>query len=387
MGSTTSPSTQKPPQHPWRRTPLHESPTLSRSAECRIFLKLENLQPSSSFKSRGIGNFILSAIKAAPSNTATKPNLHFFISSGGNAGLAAVAACNTLQYPCSVALPTSATPAIIAKLRAAGAHEVLVHGDSWADADRFLRETVIPNAERASDTNPGEGKEGGKVKGVYVPPFDHPDVWAGHATLVAELAEQLAQLDTEDSAAPDAIVCSVGGGGLFSGIMQGVAAQGWENKTKVLALETEGAESLHASLQKGELVTLPGITSVAASLGAVRVAQRAYEQAQRPNVVSEVLSDAEACMGCWRFADDERMLVEPACGVSVALAYQPERLRRLLPGLGRESRVVIVVCGGSRVDLDTLQGWREEYGPVIEKMGLGGKGVGRGDVSSTFTSE
>ncbi|KPI45890.1 L-serine dehydratase [Cyphellophora attinorum] len=375
-----------PPQHPlWRRTPLVESAILSRSAGCRIFLKLENLQPSSSFKSRGIGNFVRKAADAAAvaasqsaaptingTTTQSGPEIHFYISSGGNAGLAAISAATTLGYPCTVALPTSASPAILAKLRAAGASDVLVHGHSWFEADQYLRETVMPDAEARSG-----------VKGIYVPPFDHEDVWEGHSTMIGEIEAQMRELGEEDR--PNAIVCSVGGGGLLSGVIQGAQKAGWVGreaasngtKTKIIATETVGAESLHKSLEAGKQVTLPGITSIAASLGAVRVADRAFELASDPsnNVVSAVLTDAEAAMGCWRFADDERMLVEPACGVSVALAYEPDRLRELVGGdLNRESKVVIVVCGGSRIDLDTLEEYRRKYGKQIEEMRLSGNG-------------
>ena len=78
---------------------------------------------------------------------------------------------------------------------------------------------------------------------------------------------------------------------------------------------------------------------------------------------SVVLSDAEAAMGCWRLADDERIMVEPACGVSLAVCYDG-RLKKLLPGLWPDSKVVIVVCGGADVTLDMLVGWREKYGGV-----------------------
>lgn len=114
------------------------------------------------------------------------------------------------------------------------------------------------------------------------------------------------------------------------------------------------------------MVTLDKITSLAGSLGASRVAEKAFEYAQRPNVRSIVLSDAEACMACWRFADDSLMLVEPACGVNVALCYE----NRLSKALGKEvtpdMKIVIVLCGGSNVTLDMLEGWRKEYG-AIEK--------------------
>merc|ERR1712194_804964 len=92
--------------------------------------------------------------------------------------------------------------------------------------------------------------------GGYVHPFDQPSTWRGHATVVQELARQL-------DGPPDAIVTCVGGGGLLMGILEGLEAVGWSSSTKVIASETEGAASLGRSLEAGELVTLPAITSVA----------------------------------------------------------------------------------------------------------------------------
>ena len=227
---------------------------------------------------------------------------------------------------------------MIANIRTAGAYEVIQHGASWAEADNYLREEVL-----AKDAN-----------GVYVPPFDHADVWDGASTIVEELEEK-----------PDAIICSVGGGGLFCGIQLGLEKRGW-GIVRVLAVETEGAASLATSLKERKLVTLEKITSMATSLGAKRVAEKAFELGQRQNAKSVVLSDAEAGMGCWRLADDERFIVEPACGVGVALCYDG-RLRKLLPGLTEDSKVVIVVCGGSDVTLETLCQFREKY-PEVEKM-------------------
>jgi L-serine/L-threonine ammonia-lyase len=228
---------------------------------------------------------------------------------------------------------------MIGKLRAAGAQDVVQHGDSWAEADAHLREVVIPAAKSRGEET------------VYVHPFDDQAVWDGHATLIPEVLKDL------NGEAPDALVCSVGGGGLFSGIMQGLDATG--AKTKVLAVETEGAHSLALALEKGELATLPAITSIATSLGARRVAAQAYEYAKRESVTSLVLKDQDAIEGCVRFADDERIMVEPACGVSIATCYNG-RLKKLLPGLTEESKVVMVVCGGSNVTASMLHGWVED---------------------------
>lgn len=337
---------------PWIETPLVESSTLSRAAGCRIFLKLENLQPAASFKSRGIGNLILQqALHHGHGSAAPTSSLKFFSSSGGNAGLACVTAARSLGYPASVVVPETTDAAFIARIKAAGATDVIQHGSSWKFADEYLRSEIIPKAEKAGEF------------GIYVPPFDDENIWAGNGTMVEEIQKQM-----PDQERPDAIVCSVGGGGLFSGIIEGLDRVGWskgDNAVKVFAMETNGADSLRYSLTRGKLSEMDKITSIAKSLGAVQVSKDCFEKAQRPNVRSVVLSDAEACMGCWRFADDERILVEPACGVSVALAYDG-RLKRLIKGLTKESKVVIVVCGGSGVTLEKLADWRKTYGPIVE---------------------
>jgi L-serine/L-threonine ammonia-lyase len=136
-------------------------------------------------------------------------------------------------------------------------------------------------------------------------------------------------------------------------------------------VETEGAASLNASLQAGKLVTLPGITSQATSLGCLTVTQRTFDYASRENVKSVVLPDAEAAMGCWRLADDERVMVEMACGVNVALCYDG-RLERVLGRKVRpDEKIVVVLCGGSNVTFDMLANWRKEFAYIEEKRASG----------------
>ncbi|KAF2671326.1 tryptophan synthase beta subunit-like PLP-dependent enzyme [Microthyrium microscopicum] len=332
-----------PPPKLWRKTPLIESRTLSNSAGCRIHLKLENHQPSGSFKSRGIGSYMLSILS---SRSSTSPTPHFYSSSGGNAGLACVAAALTLGCPASVVVPLSTKPLMIEKIKAAGASQVLQHGKSWQEADDYLRQVVLPNDKA----------------GVYVPPFDAPAIWAGHGTLVTEVVEQLGGVE------PQAVVCSVGGGGLFCGIVRALEERG--SQTSVVAVETKGAESLAESLKAGEVVTLKGISSQATSLGAVRVAEEAWRLAKSERVHSVVLDDREAERGCVMLAEQERVMVELACGVNVAMC-QPGYLEK---ALGRPVRaddvVVIVVCGGSNVTIEMLCQWKKDD---IERREANGK--------------
>ena len=208
-------------------------------------------------------------------------NVHFYSSSGGNTGLACVHVAKTLNREASVRVPLSTSASMIQNLRDVGATEVLQYGASCIVADSYLRSAVL-----AKNTD-----------GVYVPPFDNEDIWTGNSSLIDEVASQL------KSDIPDAIICSVGGGGLLNGLIMGMDRHCWTN-IPLIAMETCGADSLQESLRKGKLVTLPKISSQATSLGATRVAARTFENAQRPNHKNIVLEDFEAALDCLCFADD-----------------------------------------------------------------------------------
>ncbi|KAF8477014.1 pyridoxal-phosphate dependent enzyme [Kalaharituber pfeilii] len=332
---------QEVPKLPWFHSPLIESKCLSEATGCTVLLKLDLHQPSGSFKSRGVGNFCLKALQSlAPSS----PLPHFYISSGGNAGLAAVVAARSLGCSCTVVVPLLTTPLMINKIRKAGG-EVVQQGESWAEADEYLREMMKK-----------EARDG--AVGVYCPPFDHPDVWEGNSTLITELLHDLS------GAPPAAIIASVGGGGLFCGLQLGLQKHSLSH-VPLIAVETQGAASLNTSLVAGANTALPAITSIAISLGARKVADKCFELAQRENVRSIVLEDAQAARACVRFAEEERCMVEAACGASLAVCYEGV-LRKVVKGLSKEDTVVVVVCGGSNISLEMLEGYRKTYGDPIK---------------------
>ncbi|XP_025893213.1 serine dehydratase-like [Nothoprocta perdicaria] len=310
-------------------SPLLESVALSKAAGTKVYMKLENVQPTGSFKIRGIGYTCQEAAKQGCQR--------FVCSSGGNAGLAMAYAARQLGLQATVVVPSSTGPIVVQKLRDLGAH-VEICGKVWDDAN-----------ERAKELAKREGC-------VSIHPFDHPLVWQGHSSLVRELRDAL-------EAKPGAVVLSVGGGGLLAGVAAGLRDVGWQD-VPIVAVETWGAHSLHAALEAGRLVSLPDITSVAKCLGAKTVSARALQCAQELRVVSQVVEDAEAVQAMERFLDDERLLVEPACGAALALLYTG-RLRRLQ----REGRVgaaplpvVVVVCGGSAVDAAELRALKSHLG-------------------------
>ena len=280
----------------------------------RVWLKMEALQPSGSFKLRGIGH--------ACETHAARGARRIVASSGGNAGLAAANAGRRLGLPVLVVVPETTSERARSLLAREGA-DVLVHGLSFQEANAHAQ--LLLGAHDA-----------------FIHPFDDPLLWEGHAGMIDEVAQE--------GVRPDAVVLAVGGGGLLSGVVAGLRRQGW-NGVPVFAVETVGADSYAQSLAAGERVELPSIASIATSLGARKVSQHAFELARTHPVTPIVVTDREAVAACLRFMDDHRVVVEPACGAALALAYQADG-----PLAGFEN-VLVIVCGGATATVAQLQAW------------------------------
>jgi len=294
------------------QTPLIQSHPLSTASSRTVFVKQEALQPPGSFKIRGIGLLC----EEHAQNGAQR----FISSSGGNAGIAVAYAGRMLHIPVVVVVPDTTTERAKSIIRQEEA-EVIVHGASWQEANEFALSMVGP-----SD--------------AFIPPFDHPRIWTGHATIIDEIAQA--------GVKPDAIIVSVGGGGLFCGVIEGLHRNGMAN-VPVIAVETEGAASLHASIQTNQRVELPSISTIATSLGAKKVAKQAFTYTQQHEVKSVIVSDTQAVSACLRFVDDHRIVVEPACGAALAVVYENH------PSLKDYKTVVCIACGGVTMSVEQLQ--------------------------------
>lgn len=300
------------------RTPLWHSRPISAAAGTQVWLKMEAFQPSGSFKARGMG----AACLAAKERGATR----IVCASGGNAGYAVAYAGLQLGLEVTIVVPQT-TPLRTKELVQSEGANLIIHGASWDDAYAH----AVTLAQQTSVIN--------------IHPFDDPQVWQGHASLVHEIAEA--------GIKPGAIVLAVGGGGLLCGVAEGLQSIGWMD-VPIVAVETEGASSFAQSIQADRLITLDRITSIATTLGARTVAQQALDWTRRHPIVPRVISDRAAVDACLRFADDQRVLVEPACGAALAAGY----LRS--PALIDRDPVVIIVCGGVGVTRELLQKWNEQ---------------------------
>jgi L-serine/L-threonine ammonia-lyase len=285
-----------------------------------LWAKMESLQPAGSFKLRGIGLLCEEEVAGGANRLVS--------SSGGNAGYATAWAGRALGVPVTVVVPESTGAEVRAKLVALDA-EVEVHGAVWDEAHTVAQ--AIASRER----------------GALIHPFAHPTLWRGHATMIAEMARQ--------GPKPDAVVVAVGGGGLMLGVIEGLRNAGWTD-VPVVAVETEGAASLAAAIAAGHPVTLEHIDTIALTLGARRVVDAALVACRTHPVASVVVSDAQAVAACLRFADETRVLVEPACGAALAAAYGDT------PALRDARTIAVIACGGIGVGLASLHAWSVQFG-------------------------
>ena len=295
-------------------TPLIRSEEFSRRLGANIYFKLETLQPTHSFKVRG-------AFSALTRLTADQRRIGVVTASGGNHGLAVAHAAAKLGVPASVFLPESATEAKLTAIRRLEP-EVIIHGAAWDDANALAMRVA---------------KESGRT---YIHPFDNASVMAGQGTLVPEILQQLE---------PDLIVASIGGGGLISGILS--AVQHFSPSTKVVGVETEGADSMYQSYRAGRIVELPAITSIAETLGARKTEKFQFETVSHYVTDLVTVSDRSAIVALLEILDLEKLLTEPAASCSVAALSEGK-----IPCKAGDN-VVVVLCGAN-IGMDRVRAWQ-----------------------------
>jgi len=292
------------------RTPLRYVEPLD------AYLKLENLQPIGAFKIRGAYN----AISRLPPAARRAGVITY---SSGNHGQAVAYAAQLLGIRAVVVMPETA-PAV----KVAGVQK-------WGGEVVFAGRTSQDRQVKAEELSAREGL-------AVVPPFDHPDIVAGQATVGLEIAADLPDVGT--------VVVPVGGGGLISGVVVGLAAAG--SAARVWGVEPAGAPKLTRSLAAGQPVRLERTASTASladglitlSVGDIPFAHLARQRDRLAGVVL-VEDDAlrEAVHFLWRQC---HIAVEPS-GAATTAALRSGAVRPVPP-------TVLVVSGGN-VDPSLLE--------------------------------
>jgi L-serine/L-threonine ammonia-lyase len=276
-------------QNLFLRTPLIRSEPLSQITDRDVYLKLECLQSSGSFKDRGMAHLCWTL--------STHQNVTKIISSsGGNAGLAAATVAKRLGLECQVVVPVTTKPLVVQKLEQQLGATVQIMGENWNQADAHVR--MLVQQDTSGHT-------------AYIPPYENPLLWTGHSTLVDEIWQE-DSCTIFNRASPATVIASVGGGGLLCGILEGLERyhhHHQHSKTSsihVVAAETKGASSFAQAWESGELVTLDSIDSIATSLGALQVSETALERSKSyqergwGKVHTSICTDPEAVDACWQ---------------------------------------------------------------------------------------
>lgn len=276
-------------------------------------LKLENEQPIGAFKIRGAYN----AIRKLPDAARQRGVITF---SSGNHGQAVAYAAKQFGVRAVIVMPETA-PA------------VKVDG-----VKRWGGEVVL--AGRTSEDRRITAEEMAKQDGLaVVPPFDHPDIVAGQATVALEIVEQLPEVET--------VLVPVGGGGLISGVVAGLAAV--KSRAKVWGVEPAGAPKLKRSLEAGAVVRLERTESVADGLITLNVGGIPFAELERHRTqvlgVALVEDDSirDAVHFLWRTC---QLAVEPSGAATTAA---------LLSGAVRPSGVTVLIVSGGNVDRSLLE--------------------------------
>ena len=296
-------------------TALIESPALNERLQARIFLKLELLQRTGSFKFRGAYNRLVQLTPAE-----RKHGVVAF--SSGNHAQGVAAAARILGMPATIVMPSDAPRIKLENTRVLGADVI------FYDRKRDKREEIA--ARIASEKN-----------AVVVPAFDDPHIVAGQGTAGLEIAQQARTLGVS----LDAVLAPCSGGGLSSGIALALAHESPD--TRVFAVEPQGFDGARLSLERGERMAASGDgSSIADSLmsPAPGIIPFAIFTATRAGAVA--VSDAALIEAVGYAVKQLKLVVEPGGAAGLAAA---------LSGVfDAKGKTIAIVLSGGNIDPEML---------------------------------
>jgi len=284
-------------------TPLLHSDQLSKQCGNKLFFKAEHLQKTGSFKIRGAANKVKQAVaQGATSVTAA---------SSGNHGQAVAYIANRLGIPATIVVPEDVATC---KMEAIQAYNGKVVKCGLTSAERLPKAKEIAKEEN----------------GVYIPPYDDPLIMAGQGTIGLELLEQLEDVD--------AILVPIGGGGLISGIL--TAIKETKPSVQVIGVEPQLANDTFLSMQKNQLISIPGTTTIADGLRTSQPGDLTFPVLQKYLDDLVLVSEEEIREAFRLVLERMKQVIEPSSATTVAAALFAKTSLR-------DKRVVSVISGGN----------------------------------------
>jgi threonine dehydratase len=295
-----------------RETPLHHSLYLSKLGSCEAYLKLENLQHTGSFKTRGALNKLLSL-------SARQRRAGVVAASTGNHGLAVAYGARKLGISATIYLPENAS---LQKVQALRNYEVEI---------RFYGNDCEATESHAK-------AEARKTGQIYLSPYNDPKVVGGQGTIGIEILRQCESVDS--------IMVSVGGGGLIGGIAGYV--KGLRGDVEIIGCLPENSPVMYESVRAGRIVhSAVSPTLSDGTAGGIEAGAITFEPCRRYVDDWVLVSENEIRDGMKLVFDYERVVIEGAAGVVVASFV---KIKEKLKG----RNVILVMCGGN-IDIEKFK--------------------------------
>jgi threonine dehydratase len=300
-------------------SPLELAPALSKRLGNRLYIKREDLQPIFSFKLRGAYNKMAALPRA-------RLGRGVIAASAGNHAQGVALAAQRLRCRAVIVMPVT-TPRIKVDAVAARGAEVVLHGDSYAEA---YAHAVALKRKRGL---------------AFVHPYDDPEVIAGQGTIGMEILRQ-------HPGTLDAVFVPIGGGGLISGIAAYVKRV--RPRVRVIGVEPVDADAMARSLKKGKRVKLDQVGLFADGVAVKEVGKETFRLC-RQFVDDVVLVDTdEMCAAIKDVFEDTRVVLEPAGALAVAGA------KAWVERHGARGKALIAVASGANTNFDRLRFIAEE---------------------------
>jgi threonine dehydratase len=293
------------------RTPCTRSETLSRQTGQNIFLKLENLQMTGSFKERGALNRIATL-------TPEQARRGVIAASAGNHAQGVAYHATRRQIRSTIVMPL-ATPLVKVQATRGFGAEVVLHGANYDEA-----------CAEATQRAEAEGL-------TFIHPFDDALVIAGQGTIALELLDQVPNLE--------AVVVPIGGGGLISGIATAIKAS--RPEVRVIGVQTSRLPSMQRGLREGHPVTLEPATTIADGIAVRRAGDLTLPLVARHVDELVTVDEDEIASAILTLLEREKTLAEGAGAAALAAVLQR---RTSLPAF---TRIAVLVCGGN-IDVTLL---------------------------------
>lgn len=295
-----------------RETPLEYSFHLSGLSGSKVFLKLENLQITGSFKLRGATNKLLSL-------TSEQRKRGVVAASTGNHGAAIAFGMSKLAIPGMIFVPENASTAKLESIRRFGA-EIRVHGDDSALTELFARRYAEENGL------------------TYVSPYNDPAIIAGQGTIAEEIARQIDHVD--------AIFVSLGGGGMISGIAGFLKSS--DTSVRVIGCSPENSPVMIESIKANRIIEMESQPTLSdGTAGGIEPNAITFDLCRQ--LVDEYVevSEGEIKAAMLMFMETQHQMIEGAAGVAIAAFLK--RMKSF-----RGMNIAIVICGGN-LSIETLR--------------------------------